>query len=60
MKQIITKNGLKMCTTSVPYDDETIKQMKKAGYRVKTIDDDKPATKTSKGEAKRGKSRISE
>lgn len=45
MKQIISKNGVKMCTTSVPYDEETIKQMKKAGYRVKTIaDDTTPAT----------------
>ena len=51
MKQIITKNGVKMCTTSVPYDEETIKQMKKAGYRVKTIDDDTPA-KTKKSKVK--------
>lgn len=40
MKQVITKNGVKMCTTSVPYDEETIKQMKKAGYRVRTINDE--------------------
>lgn len=48
MKQIITKNGVKMCTTTVPYDEETIKQMKKAGYRVKTIDDDTPQKTTRK------------
>ena len=51
MIQVITKNGVKMCTTSVPYDEETIKQMKKAGYRVKTIDDDTPA-KTKKSKVK--------
>lgn len=45
MKQVITKNGVKMCTTTVPYDEETIKQMKKAGYRVKTINDDAPSSK---------------
>ena len=48
MKQIITKNGVKMCTTTVPYDEETIQQMKKAGYRVRTIDDDKPTKKKVK------------
>ena len=45
MKQIVTKDGKVMCTTSIPYPAETIKQMKKAGYRVKTIEDDKGAGK---------------
>ena len=35
MKQIISKNGKVLCTTSVPYSKETIKQMKAAGYTVK-------------------------
>ena len=48
MRQIITKDGKKMCTTSVPYDEETIKQMKKAGYRVRTIED-KPEPAKKKG-----------
>lgn len=39
MKQIITKDGKVMCTTHVPYPEDIIKQMKKAGYRVKTIDE---------------------
>lgn len=51
MKQIISKNGVKMCTTSVPYDEETIKQMKKAGYRVRTVNDE-PAERKKKGSGK--------
>ena len=39
MKQIITKDGKVMCTTSIPYPPEIIKQMKKAGYKVKEVDD---------------------
>lgn len=34
-KQIITKDKRTLCVTSVPYSEETIKQMKKAGYKVK-------------------------
>ena len=45
MKQTIFKDNKPYCTTTVPYPPEVIKQMKKAGYKVKTIDDDKP-TKT--------------
>jgi len=33
--QVITKGGKVICTTSTPYPPEIIKQMKKAGYRVK-------------------------
>lgn len=42
MTQIISKNGVVKCVTSVPYPDAVIKQMKNAGYRVKT-QADKPA-----------------
>lgn len=34
MKQIISKNGKVVCTTTVPYSKEIIKQMKAAGYKV--------------------------
>ena len=35
MKQVISKDGKVLCTTTVPYSKETVKQMKKAGYKVK-------------------------
>ena len=35
MRQTITKDGKVLCTTTVPYPKETIKEMKKAGYKVK-------------------------
>ena len=34
MKQIISKDGRVLCTTTVPYPKEIIKQMKKSGYKV--------------------------
>jgi predicted fused transcriptional regulator/phosphomethylpyrimidine kinase len=34
MKQIISKGGKVLCTTTVPYSKEIIRQMKKAGYKV--------------------------
>ena len=34
MKQIISKDGRVLCETAVPYPAETVKQMKKAGYKV--------------------------
>ena len=37
MKQIISKDGRVLCVTSVPYSPEVIKQMKKAGYKVKEV-----------------------
>lgn len=40
MKQIISKDGVVYCTTTVPYPKETIKQMKAAGYKVTTVKDD--------------------
>ena len=33
--QTVTKNGKVYCQTSVDYTPETVRQMKKAGYRVK-------------------------
>lgn len=35
MKQIITRNGKVLCTTTVPYPKEIIKKMKDAGHKVK-------------------------
>lgn len=40
MKQIISKNGRVLCTTTVPYSKETIKQMKSSGHKVKEEDTD--------------------
>lgn len=34
MKQVISKDGKVLCTTTVPYSKETVKQMKQAGYKV--------------------------
>lgn len=38
MKQIISKDGKVLCTTTVPYPKETIKSMKKLGYKVKEVE----------------------
>lgn len=38
MKQIIMKDKKIYCVATVPYPPETIKQMKKAGYKVKEVD----------------------
>lgn len=35
MKQIIIKDGKVLCSTTVPYSKDVIKQMKKVGYKVK-------------------------
>jgi hypothetical protein len=35
MKQIISRDGKVLCVTTVPYPTAIIKQMKKAGYKVK-------------------------
>lgn len=40
MKQIISKGGRILCTTSVPYPAAVIKEMKKAGYKVTESDGD--------------------
>lgn len=39
MKQIITKDGVPVCVTTVPYPADTIKDMKRAGYKVKDVCD---------------------
>ena len=36
MKQVITRNGIVLCVTSVPYPAFIIKDMKASGYTVKT------------------------
>ena len=36
MKQVITRNGIVLCVTSVPYPAFIIKDMKAAGYTIKT------------------------
>ena len=41
MTQIISKNNKVVCVTSVPYDKDTIKCMKNAGYKIKEVADDK-------------------
>lgn len=45
MKQIISKNGEIKCQTTIPYPEEVIKQMKKAGYRVRTVEDKRQGAK---------------
>lgn len=46
---IVTKDGKGYCCTSVPYDAETVKSMKKAGYKVKEVNDPQPLPRKSKG-----------
>lgn len=41
MRQVITKNRKVICTTSVPYTQDEIKEMKKAGYNVREVKGDK-------------------
>jgi hypothetical protein len=35
MKQTISKDGVTVCVTTIPYPAAIIKDMKKAGYKVK-------------------------
>ncbi len=35
IKQTISKDGKVYCVTTCPYPPETVKQIKKAGYKVK-------------------------
>lgn len=35
VKQVITKDGKVFCTTTVPYPTAVIKEMKKAGFKIK-------------------------
>lgn len=37
-KQIISKDGKVYCYTTIPYPSDVIKQMKKAGYKVKEVE----------------------
>ena len=37
MIQIITKDNKVICKTTVPYPPQTIRDLKKAGYKVKEI-----------------------
>lgn len=36
MKQTISKDGVVVCVTTVPYSAAIIKDMKQAGYKIKT------------------------
>lgn len=38
MKQIITRDGVVICVTSVPYPAFIIRDMKQAGYKIKTAE----------------------
>lgn len=35
MKQVTVKDGRVVCSTTVPYDTKTVKQLKAAGFKVK-------------------------
>lgn len=39
MKQIVLKDGKVVCTTTTPYPNAVIKEMKKAGYKVKEVEE---------------------
>lgn len=34
---IINKDGKPVCITTVPYDPQTIRSMKRAGYKIKEV-----------------------
>ena len=40
MKQIISKDNRVVCVTSDPYPSDVVKEMKKAGYKIKEVRDD--------------------
>ena len=46
MKQVITRDGVVICVTSVPYPAFIIRDMKEAGYKIRT------ETEKEKGRAK--------
>ena len=46
MKWNISKDGVSYCTTTVPYQKETIKAMKEAGYKIKEVKDVKDNEKS--------------
>ena len=37
MAQIISRGGVVYCTTTVPYPPDIISDMKKAGYKIKVV-----------------------
>ena len=37
---IINKDGKPVCRTTVPYDPQTIRSMKRAGYKIKEVPDE--------------------
>lgn len=37
MTQIIMRDGVVICVTTVPYPPEIIRDMKKAGYKIKEV-----------------------
>ena len=41
MKQIISKDGVVKCVSTIPYPPDIFKELKKAGYKIKTVDDSK-------------------
>lgn len=41
MKQLIIRDGVVICITSIPYPGFIIKDMKEAGYKIKVISDEK-------------------
>lgn len=55
---IVTKGGKGYCCTSIPYDADTVKSMKKAGYTVKEISAPLPQSGgAAKEEKKHGKTK---
>ena len=45
MKQIISKDGVVKCVTHVPYPPDFIKALKKGGYKIKVVEDEKVGDK---------------
>lgn len=41
MTQIISKDKVVKCVTKISYPPSIIREMKKAGYKVKEVEDDK-------------------
>lgn len=41
MTQIISKDGIDICVTTVPYPAWIIKDMKQAGYKIRVVEDER-------------------
>lgn len=39
MLQIISKDGMVVCMTAIPYPNKMVKNMKQAGYKFKNVED---------------------